>query len=166
VEAEENAAEQRAILASFEMRRRNETTQQFMDAERRTAAARLADAHATACVDAHCHNIEAARAAMAAAEQRLAQADRVGGLAMVKTERQRRKNQYPLASFDPWAERQEERCTFTSFLDDAERRHHERVSEESRSRCGMVPCRPGRWVVNAPPPSGANAAGEDSADNA
>jgi hypothetical protein len=79
VEAEENTAEQRAILASFEMRRRNETTQQFMDAERRTAAARLADAHATARADAYHRNIEAARPAMAAAEQRLAQTDRAGG---------------------------------------------------------------------------------------
>jgi hypothetical protein len=77
------------------MRRRDEMMQQFMAVERRTAVPRLADAHATARVDAHCHNIEAARAAMAAAEQRLAQADRAGGLAMVATERQCRKNQYP-----------------------------------------------------------------------
>jgi hypothetical protein len=35
-------------------------------------------------------------------------------------------------SFDPWAERQEERHTFTSFPEDAERHHRERVSKESR----------------------------------
>jgi hypothetical protein len=52
-EAEEAVAEQRAILTSFETWRRNETAQQFMAAERRAAAARLADAHSTARADAH-----------------------------------------------------------------------------------------------------------------
>jgi hypothetical protein len=52
MEAKEAAAEQRDILASFETRRRDETVQQFMAAERRVAAARLADAHATAGADA------------------------------------------------------------------------------------------------------------------
>jgi hypothetical protein len=52
-EAEEAAAEQRAILASFETWRRNETAQRFMVAERRAATARLADAHATARAYAH-----------------------------------------------------------------------------------------------------------------
>jgi hypothetical protein len=70
VDAEEAAAEQRAILASFETRRHNELAQQFMVVERRVAAARLADAAARA--DAHRCNIETARAAMAEAEQRLA----------------------------------------------------------------------------------------------
>jgi hypothetical protein len=86
VEAEEAAAEQRAILASFETRRRDETAQQFMAAERRAGAAMLADAHATARSDIHRRNIETARAAMAKAEQHLAQADRVGGLATVAAE--------------------------------------------------------------------------------
>jgi hypothetical protein len=35
VEAEEATAEQRAILASFERRHRDESAHQFMDAERR-----------------------------------------------------------------------------------------------------------------------------------
>jgi hypothetical protein len=137
--------------------------------------ARLADAQATARADAHRRNIEAARAAMAEAEQRLTQANRVGGLATVAAKRQRRENQYPLASFDPWAERQEERLTFTSFLEDAERHRHERVSEERRRRRGMVSRRPGRFddgagPSNAPPPpssaSGIEATSKDSADNA
>jgi hypothetical protein len=42
-----------------------------MAAERRVTAARLADNHAAARTDAHHRNIKAARAAMAAAEQRL-----------------------------------------------------------------------------------------------
>jgi hypothetical protein len=42
-----------------------------MAAERRAASARLAEDHAAACADAHRRNIEAARAAMAVAEQRL-----------------------------------------------------------------------------------------------
>jgi hypothetical protein len=51
-----------------------------MAAERRAAAARLANEHDAARADAHRHNIKAARAAMAAAEQRLAQADVARGL--------------------------------------------------------------------------------------
>jgi hypothetical protein len=52
-----------------------------MVAERRAAAARLAEEHVAARADAHRRNIKAARAVMAAAEQRLTQADVAGGLA-------------------------------------------------------------------------------------
>jgi hypothetical protein len=51
--------------------RRDQSAQEFIVAERRAAAARLADEHAAAHADAHRRNIEAARAAMAVAEQRL-----------------------------------------------------------------------------------------------
>jgi hypothetical protein len=64
--------EQRTILASFEMRRHDQSAQDFMAAERGTAAARMEDEHATVRADAHRCNIEAARAAMAVAEQCLA----------------------------------------------------------------------------------------------
>jgi hypothetical protein len=71
--ADEAAAEQRAILVSFETRHRDESAQQFVVARRgrrrqgwRTCRQPPADAHR--------RNIEAARAAMAEAEQRLAQA--------------------------------------------------------------------------------------------
>jgi hypothetical protein len=67
-----------------------------MVAERREAAARLADTQAAAHADAHSRNIEAARAGMAETEQCLAQADRTEGLATLAAERQRCKNQYPL----------------------------------------------------------------------
>jgi hypothetical protein len=87
-EAEEATVEQRAILASFEAYRRDPSTQELMATERRAAAARLAEEHAAARADAHRHNIEVARAAMAAAEQRLFQADMTGGLATVAAERQ------------------------------------------------------------------------------
>jgi hypothetical protein len=60
-----------------------------MAAERRAAAARLAEEHAAARAEAHRRNIKAARAAMAAAEQRLTQADVARGLATVAAERQR-----------------------------------------------------------------------------
>jgi hypothetical protein len=141
-----------------------------MAAERRASAARLAEEHAAARADAHRRNIEAARDAMAAAEQRLAQADMDGGLATVAAERQGHEHQYPLPSFDASAQRQEERRTFTSFLEDAERRHRERVSKESRRCPGLVSrCRSddGAGPSNAPPPppsgaSGADAAGGDS----
>jgi hypothetical protein len=47
-EAKEAAAEQRAIVASFETQRRDWATQELMAAERRTAAARLAEDHTAA----------------------------------------------------------------------------------------------------------------------
>jgi hypothetical protein len=71
-----------------------------MAAERRAAAARLAEDHAAACADAYRRNIEAARATMAVAEQRLFQVNVTGSLATVVAERQRREHQYPLPSFD------------------------------------------------------------------
>jgi hypothetical protein len=84
-------------------------------------------------------------------------------------------NQYPVTLFDPWAERQEERMTFTSFLEDDKRHRRKRVSGERRRCHRMVSRRPGRsddgaGPSNTPPPplgaSGADAAGEHSADDA
>jgi hypothetical protein len=171
-ESEEAAMEQGAILASFETWCHDQSAQDFMAAEWRTAAARMADEHAAARADAHRRNIEAARAAMALAEQCLAQADLAGGLAAMAAERQRCEHQYPLPSFDASAQRQEERRTFTSFIEDAERRRRERVSEESHRYRGMVSHPPrrsddGAGSSNAPPPppsgaSGADVAGGDS----
>jgi hypothetical protein len=146
-ESEEADVEQRVILASFETRHRDQLAQEFMATERRAAVARLADEHAAARTDAHRRNIEAARAAMSAAEQRLAQADVAGGLATVAAERQQREHQYPLLSFNASSQRQEERHTFTSFLEDAERRRRECVSEESLRRRRMV-SRPPRWSAD------------------
>jgi hypothetical protein len=170
VEAEEAAAEQRAILASFETQHRNQSAQELMATERRATAARLAEEHAAARADAHRRNIEAARATMAVAEQRLFQVDVTGGLVTVAAERQRREHQYPLPSFGASAQREEEGHTFTSFLEDAERRRRDRVSEESHRRCGMVSHRRSNdraGPSNAPPlppsgASGADAAGGDS----
>jgi hypothetical protein len=64
-----------------------------MASERRAATARLAEEHATTRADAHHRNIEAARAAMSSAEQRLFQADVTGGLTTVAAEHQRREHQ-------------------------------------------------------------------------
>jgi colicin import membrane protein len=86
-EAEEAAIEQRAIVASFETQRRDRAAQELMTAERRAAAARLVEDHTAARADAHCRNIEAARATMAEAERRLFQADVAVGLAKVAAER-------------------------------------------------------------------------------
>jgi hypothetical protein len=86
-EAEEAAVEQRAILASFETQRRDRSAQELMATERRAATARLVEDHVAARANAHRRNIEAARAAMAAAKQRLFQADVTGGLAMEAAER-------------------------------------------------------------------------------
>jgi hypothetical protein len=84
--AEEAIAEQRAILASFETQRRDQSTQELMAAEGRPAVARLAEEHAAARADAHRGNIEAGRATMAASEQHLFQVDVIGGLATVAAE--------------------------------------------------------------------------------
>jgi hypothetical protein len=82
------------------MQRHDQAAQELMAAERRAAAARLAEDHAAAHADAHRRNIKAARAAMAEAERRLFRADVAGGLAKVAVERQRREHQYPLPSFN------------------------------------------------------------------
>jgi hypothetical protein len=136
-----------------------------MAAERRAAAARLAEEHVAARADAHRRNIEAGRAAMVAAEQHLAQADVAGGLPTVAAERQRCEHQHPLPSFDASAQRQEERRTFTSFLKDTERRRRERESESHRRR-GMVSCRrsdDSGGPSNAPPPPPSGASRADAA---
>jgi hypothetical protein len=57
-------------------------------------------------IEAHRRDIEAARAAMAEAEQRLARADLAGGLATLAAERQWHEHQFPLPSFDASAQRQ------------------------------------------------------------
>jgi hypothetical protein len=75
-----------------------------MAAERRAAAARLAEDHTAARADAHRRNIEAARAAMAEAERRLFRADVAVGLVKVAAECQRREHQYPLPSFNASAQ--------------------------------------------------------------
>jgi hypothetical protein len=137
-----------------------------MGAERRVAVARLAQDHAGAH---HC-NIEAARDAMAEAERRLFWVDMAGGFAKVATDRQRHEHQYPLPSFNASTQRAQERCTFTSFLEEAERDHRQRAAEENRHRRGMVSGRlsdDGAGPSNAPPPapsgaSVADSAGEDS----
>jgi hypothetical protein len=63
-----------------------------MATERRVAVARLAEEHAAARADAHRCNIEAARAAMATAEQCLFQENVTGGLTTLTVERQRCKH--------------------------------------------------------------------------
>jgi hypothetical protein len=55
------------ILASFETQRRDHSTQELMATERRVTVARLTEEHAAVRADAHRRNIEAGRAAMAAA---------------------------------------------------------------------------------------------------
>lgn len=169
-EAEEAAAEQRAIVASFETQRRDRAAQELMAAERRAAAARLAEDHTAARADAHRRNIEAARAAMAEDERRLFRADVAVGLAKVAAERQRREHQYPLPSFNASAQRAQERRTFISSLEEAERDRSQRAEEENRRRRGMVSGRlsddgAGPSNDSPPAPSAASvnfAAGEDS----
>jgi hypothetical protein len=137
-EAEEAVAEQRAIVASFEMQRRDRAAQELMATERRAAAARLAEDHAAARADAHHRNIEAVRATMAEAERCLFRADVARGLAKVAAERQHHEHQYPLPSFNASAQREQEHHTFTSFLEEAERDRRQRATEENRRRRGMV----------------------------
>jgi hypothetical protein len=155
-EAVEATAEQRAIVASFEMQRRDRTAQELMAAERRAAVARLAEDHTAARADAHHRNIEAVRAAMAEAKRRLFRVDMVVGLAKVAAERQHREHQYPLPSFNASAQRAQERRTFISSLEEAERYHSQRAAEENRHCHGMVSGRlsdDGAGTSNASPPT-------------
>ena len=155
-EAEEAAVEQRAIVASFETQRRDRAAQELMAAERRAAVARLAEDHTAARADAHRRNIEAARAAMAEAERRLFRADVAVGLAKVAAERQRHEHQYPLPSFNASVQRAQERRTFISSLEEAERDRSQRAAEENHRRRGMVSSRlsdDGAGSSNASPPA-------------
>jgi hypothetical protein len=169
-EAEEAAAEQRAIVASFETQRHDRAAQELMAAERRAAAARLVEDHTATRADAHHRNIEAARAAMAEAEGRLFWADVAVGLAKVAVERQCREHQYPLISFNASAQRAQERRTFISSLEEAERDCSQRVVEENHRRRGMVSgrlsddgARPSNTSPLAPSAASVNfAASEDS----
>jgi hypothetical protein len=137
-EAEEATAEQRAIVASFETQHRDRAAQELMAAERRAAAARLVEDHTATRADAHRRNIEAARAAMAEVERRLFRADMAVGLAKVAAERQCREHQYPLPSFNASAQRAQERHTFISSLEKAERDRSQHAVEENHRRRGMV----------------------------
>jgi hypothetical protein len=168
-EAEEAAAEQRAIVALFETQRRDRVAQELMAAERRVVAERLAEDHAVTRADAHCHNIEAARAAMVEAERGLFRADMARGLAKVAAERQRHEHQYPLPSFNPSVQRAHEHRVFTSFLKEAERERRQRAAEEYHHLRGMVfdrlsDDRAGPSNASPPAPSAASvnfAAGEN-----
>jgi hypothetical protein len=154
----------------FETKRRDRAVQELMAAERRVAAARLAEDHTAACADAHRRNIEAARAMMAEAERRLLRVDVAVGLTKVAAERQRREHQYPLPSFNASVQRAQEHCTFISSLEEAKCDRRQRAAEENRCRRGMVSGRlsnDGAGPSTAPPPapsgaSVADAAGGDS----
>jgi hypothetical protein len=74
------------------MQHRDKAARHFMHAERRVAAERLGDTQATAHATTHLRNLEAARAAMAVAEQRLTEANRSWGLASVAEARHRQEN--------------------------------------------------------------------------
>jgi hypothetical protein len=156
VEAEEAAAEQRVIVVSFETHHRDRAAQELMAAERRAAAARLAEDHTAARADAHRRNIKAARVAMAEAERRLFRADVAIGLVKVAAEHQRHEHQYPLPSFNASAQRAQEHHTFISSLEEAERDRSQRMAEENRHHRGMVSghlSNDGAGSSNASPPA-------------
>jgi hypothetical protein len=62
----------------------------------------------------------------------------MGAHAAVVEAHYRCRTQYPLTSYHPWQEREDELRNCTSFLEDAERRRCDRVREEWQRRCGMV----------------------------
>jgi hypothetical protein len=55
----------------------------------------------------------------------------------------------PLPSYEPWQEREEDRQTFTCFLEDAERHRRERVREERQRRHGWLTVDVGPMMVLA-----------------
>jgi hypothetical protein len=138
------------------MQRRDRAAQELMAAERRAAVARLAEDHTAAHADAHHRNIKAVRAAMAEAERCLFRADVAVGLVKVAAERQRCEHRYPLPSFNTSAQRAQERRTFISSLEEAERDRSQRAVEENRRYRGMVSgclSDDGAGLSNASPPA-------------
>jgi hypothetical protein len=80
----------------------------------------------------------------------------VVGLAKVAAERQRREHQYPVPSFNASAQRAQERRTFISSLEEAERDRSQRAAEENCRRHEMVSGRvsdDGAGPSNASPPA-------------
>jgi hypothetical protein len=109
-EAAESAAEQRALMASFETQRRDEAAWRLRAAERRAAADDLAAAHQSAYQSAYLRNLAAMDAARAAAAGRRPHEDRtrVEAERRLQAERARavelarvREHQYPLPSTTP-----------------------------------------------------------------
>jgi vacuolar-type H+-ATPase subunit B/Vma2 len=100
-EAVESAAEQRALMVSFETRRRHQSVRRLMAAERRAAADEMAALHRSAHQSAHRRNLAAVDEAKAAenhatvvAERRL-QAERARATELARV----REHQYPLPSY-------------------------------------------------------------------
>jgi hypothetical protein len=78
-EAAESAAEQRALMASFEAEHRDESARRLMAAERRAAADRLVASQQRVCQSAYLRNMAAAAEARRAAERRQQEEERARG---------------------------------------------------------------------------------------
>jgi hypothetical protein len=107
-EAAEFAAEQRALIASFETQRRDEAARRLMAAERRAATDELATSHQSARQSAYHCNLAVVDKARATAAGRRPQEDhaRVEAERRLQAERVRaaelarvRKHQYPVPSY-------------------------------------------------------------------
>jgi hypothetical protein len=95
-EVAESAAEQRALMASFEMHRRDESGRRLMAAERKAVAADLAASQHRARHYALPHNMVAAREMRLAAERHQEEEEWARAGALART----RENQYPLPSYN------------------------------------------------------------------
>jgi hypothetical protein len=154
-EAVESAAEQRALVASFETQHRDEAARRLMAAERRAAADELMSSHQSARQSAYLCNLVAvdeARAAAAgwrpqedrarvAAERRL-QAERARAVELARV----REHQYPLPSY----------YTDASIAEDAQ--HRRQQLREARLRCRLETGNHGRF-------DGSDAGGSDVGDS-
>jgi hypothetical protein len=127
-EAAESAAEQRALMASFEMQCHDVSARRLMAAERRAAADDLAAAHRSSRRSAHFRNLAATNDLRAVAAGRRPWEDRarVEAERRLQYERARamalaavRQHQYPLPSY----------FADTGIAEDAQRRRLEQVRE-------------------------------------
>jgi hypothetical protein len=123
-EAEEAAAEQRALMASFEMKRHDESARKFMVAKSR-AAARMAMAREDAPQSAHRRN-------MVVAKRRQEEEDQERATAAMPRASQRR-DQYPLPSYVDY-EDAERRCRHV--LEDRPHRRKEANNRHFNSGAG------------------------------
>jgi hypothetical protein len=133
-EVAESAAEQRALMASFEMQRRDEAARRLMAAERSAAADDLAAVHQSARQSAYLRNLAVADELRAVAAARWPREDRarVEAERRLQYERARaaelaavRQHQYPLPSY----------FADVDIAEDAQRRRQQ--LREARLRCRL-----------------------------
>jgi hypothetical protein len=119
-EAAESAAKHRALMASFEMQRRDESARHLMVAERKATVDELAASQQRARHSARRRNMVAAREVRETVERRQEEEERARAAALALA--RAREHQYPLPSYYPAA----------GIIEDAQRRRQQWREERLR----------------------------------